>query len=117
MINEPGQTDSKINCAACGAATRVPAYSHQDGNLQELWGCGSQQDGRLYQVYLCNPCFFRTLAHLRERRRIHALFDECPKGDLLFNRADPNDFLGRRSNRFQGHGYDRAYSLAVRFTQ
>lgn len=92
---EQGQSDSDIHCAVCGDATRVPGYGQQHGTLQALWGYGSQHDGERYLVYLCESCFFGTLAYLREQRRIHTMFDdEQPAGDEVFGRVARDDLFG-----------------------
>jgi hypothetical protein len=94
-MSEQGQTDSDIHCAVCGDATRVPGYGQQFGTVHALLGFGSQHDGERYQVPLCEPCFFGTLAYLREQRRIHTLFDEkLPADDQVFGQVARDDFFG-----------------------
>jgi hypothetical protein len=94
-MNEPSQTVLDIHCDVCGSNTRVPGYGQQFGTLQALWGYGSQHDGELYRVHLCESCFFQTLAYLREQRRINSLFDdEQPADDQEFGRIARNKFFG-----------------------
>jgi len=94
VMSEPSQTDV-IHCAVCGSDTRVPGYGQQFGTLLARWGYGSQHDGERYQVHLCEPCFFQTLAYLRQERRIHTLFDdEQPTDDQVFGRVVRDDFFG-----------------------
>ncbi len=93
-MSEQGQTDTAIHCAVCGDATRVPGYGQQFGSLQALWGYGSKHDGERYCVHLCEPCFFGTLAYLRQQRRIHAQCDdEQPTADQMFGRVARDDFF------------------------
>lgn len=95
VMSEQGQSDSDIHCAVCGTDTRVPGYGQQFGTLQALWGYGSKHDGEPYRVHLCEPCFFQTLAYLRQERRIHSLFDhEQPADDQVFGWVARDDFFG-----------------------
>lgn len=94
-MSEKGQSESDIHCAVCRDSTRVPDYGQQFGTLQALWGYGSQHDGERYRVHLCEPCFFQTLAYLREQRRINTLFDDDqPADDQIFGRVAREDFWG-----------------------
>lgn len=58
-------------------------------------GYGSQHDGERYRVHLCEPCFFQTLAYLREQRRIHTMFDdEQPADEQVFGQVARDDYFG-----------------------
>lgn len=70
-----------VLCDVCGTSTRVPGYGEQFGALQASWGYGARHDGERYRVRLCESCFFMALAHLRQERRIHRLFDDVPQHD------------------------------------
>lgn len=59
-----------------------------------LWGYGSQHDGERYRVCLCEPCFFLALAHLRQVRRVHRLFDDEQPDDEDFGQVARDDFWG-----------------------
>ncbi len=95
MVDKSIQADADIHCAVCGTDTRVPGYGQQFGTLQALWGYGAQHDGERYRVHLCEPCFFQTLAYLRQERRIHTMFDdEKPADDQVFGPVARDDFFG-----------------------
>jgi len=95
VMDKPSQIDADIHCAVCSTDTRVPGYGQQFGTLQALWGYGSKHDGERYRVHLCEPCFFQTLAYLREQRRINMLFDDDqPADDQTFGRVACEDFWG-----------------------
>jgi len=86
---------SDIRCDVCDATTRVPGYGSQFGNLEALWGYGSQHDGQRYRVRLCETCFFGALAYLRQERRINGLFDEVqPVDDPAFGQIATDDYFG-----------------------
>jgi len=55
---------------------RIEGYGQQFGVLQACWGYGSKHDGERYEVHLCEPCFFRTLAMLRRERMVNTMFDD-----------------------------------------
>lgn len=94
-MSEQSQTDADIHCAVCGDATRVPGYGQQFGTLQALWGYGSNHDGERYRVYLCESCFFATLAYLRQERRIQTMFDDDqPADEQAFGRVARDNFWG-----------------------
>ncbi len=94
-MHDPNQNHADIVCDVCGCSTHVPGYGQQHGTLQALWGYGSQHDGERYRVHLCEPCFFQTLAYLRQERRINRLFeDEQPADNQTFGRVARDDFFG-----------------------
>jgi len=37
-------------------------------------GYGTKHDGERYEIHLCEDCFFRTLATLKEERRVQSMF-------------------------------------------
>ena len=43
------------------------------GRLQAHWGYGTKHDGERYEIHLCEDCFFRTLATLKEERRVQSM--------------------------------------------
>lgn len=93
-MSSPSQTDADIHCEVCGEPTRVPGYGQQYGTLEAHWGYGSNHDGDYYRVRLCEPCFFATLAYLRQERRINRLFDDdTPVHNPSFGRVARDDWF------------------------
>ena len=89
------QTFHDIHCEVCGESTRVPGYGQQYGTLEAHWGYGSNHDGDYYRVRLCEPCFFATLAYLRQERRINRLFDDdTPVDNPSFGQIARDDWFG-----------------------
>ena len=89
------QTFHDIHCEVCGESTRVPGYGQQYGTLEAHWGYGSNHDGDYYRVRLCEPCFFATLAYLRQERRINRLFDDdTPVDNPSFGQVARDDWFG-----------------------
>ncbi|KJS70090.1 MAG: hypothetical protein JL55_32510 [Pseudomonas sp. BICA1-14] len=94
-MSSPSQTDADIHCEVCGEPTRVPGYGQQYGTLEAHWGYGSNHDGDYYRVRLCEPCFFATLAYLRQERRINRLFDDdTPVDNPSFGQVARDDWFG-----------------------
>jgi len=94
LMSSPSQTDADIHCEVCGEPTRVPGYGQQYGTLEAHWGYGSNHDGDYYRVRLCEPCFFATLAYLRQERRINRLFDDdTPVHNPSFGRVARDDWF------------------------
>ncbi|EPB3860635.1 TPA: hypothetical protein L5633_006235 [Pseudomonas aeruginosa] len=73
---QPTETTSDVTCDACCQSTSIEGYGQQFGVLQACWGYGSKHDGERYEVHLCEPCFFRTLAMLRRERMVNTMFDD-----------------------------------------
>lgn len=64
----------EVVCDVCGAVTRVEGSGLQFGILRASWGPGSAHDSEHYEVHLCEPCFFRTLAGLKRERMVNTMF-------------------------------------------
>lgn len=73
---QPTETTSDVTCDACCQSTSIEGYGQQFGVLQACWNYGSKHDGERYEVHLCEPCFFRTLAMLRRERMVNTMFDD-----------------------------------------
>lgn len=83
-----------VRCDACGCSTRLANGNLQYGMLQAHWGYGAQHDGERYEVHLCEPCFFSTLAYLKQERRTAHLFEEDPQcSQEDFGLAAKDDFF------------------------
>ena len=92
----PAEVIVEIICDGCGESCTKDKEkgSHEYGTLAARWGYYSKRDGEKYDFQLCEFCFFKVLAFLKEQR--------CPleilKGSVLsFDRPtdpvwpDPND--------------------------
>jgi hypothetical protein len=95
------ETVTDVVCDVCRCSTRRDAEGHQFGTLRAQWGYGSAHDGERYEAHLCEECFFKTLAYLKQERRTQHLFDE--------EALDLSDDLGlvARGDRFRDSGADR----------
>lgn len=94
-MTELSQNDTDISCAVCDSLTRTPGYGQQFGTLQARWGYGSRHDGDHYRVYLCEDCFFLTLAFLRQERRTCSMFDAgFDFNDQHFGLLASDDYFG-----------------------
>lgn len=65
----------------------------QFGTLRASWGFDSAHDGERYEVHLCEPCFFRTLAGLRRERMVNTIFSDGDEDLSDFGRVARDDFL------------------------
>lgn len=70
------QAVTDVRCDVCRKSTRLANSNLQYGRLEAQWGYGTAHDGERYEVHLCEPCFFATLAYLKQERRTANLFDE-----------------------------------------
>lgn len=58
-----------VSCDVCGSSTRLETGSLQYGVLHAHWGFGALHDGERYEVHLCEPCFFQTIAYLKTKKK------------------------------------------------
>ncbi len=66
-----------VLCDVCGKSTiNQGGCSPEYASLTADWGYGSPHDGDSYEVHLCEPCFFQTLAYLKEQRRDNTIFGD-----------------------------------------
>jgi hypothetical protein len=90
---EPVESVSDVLCDICGDSTRIEGYGLQFGTLRASWGFGSAHDGERYEVHLCEPCFFRTLAGLRRDRMVNTMFSDEDEDLSNFGRVARDDFF------------------------
>lgn len=69
---------SDVRCDVCGASclSGGDGGNLEFGTLSAKWGYGSQHDGEVYEVHLCERCFFPALASMQEQRRGSLMFSE-----------------------------------------
>lgn len=86
---------SDIVCDVCLESARVDGDSLQYGLLQAHWGYGSAHDGELYEIHLCESCFFQTIASLKQQRRGQTMFSDNEKDRIAedFGRVATHDFF------------------------
>jgi hypothetical protein len=70
-----------VKCDVCRCSTRLETGALQFATLQAHWGFGTKHDGERYEIHLCENCFFGTIAHVKQERRIQSLFDESDLAD------------------------------------
>lgn len=79
-------TVTDVRCDVCLTSTQTVNGGLEFATLQAHWGYGSQHDGERYEVHLCEGCFFRTLAYLKQECRVQNLFSE--EGDAGLQAGD-----------------------------
>jgi uncharacterized protein (DUF2225 family) len=83
-----------VRCDVCDCSTRQESGNLEYGKLHAHWGYGALHDGELYEVHLCETCFFATLAYLKQERRTTNLFeDDTQRPDSNFGLAAKDDFF------------------------
>ena len=60
-----------ILCDVCKESTQL-----NHAVLSTNWGKESKHDGEQYQLYLCEACFFATVATLKREHRVKQMFNE-----------------------------------------
>nr|WP_081480080.1 hypothetical protein [Pseudomonas sp. PAMC 25886] len=70
-----------VKCDVCRRSTRLEMDGLQFATLQAHWGFGTKHDGERYELHLCENCFFRTIAYIKQERRIQSLFDESEQAN------------------------------------
>tara|TARA_R110000751_G_scaffold151237_2_gene256228 strand:+ start:2563 stop:2892 length:330 start_codon:yes stop_codon:yes gene_type:complete len=70
------ETVTDVQCDVCLCSTEVTSGGLEFATLQAHWGYGTRHDGERYELHLCEDCFFRTVAYLKQERRIQNLFSD-----------------------------------------
>lgn len=60
-----------ILCDVCKESTQL-----NHAVLSANWGNGSKNAGEYYELYLCEACFFATVATLKREHRVKQMFNE-----------------------------------------
>ena len=60
-----------FSCDVCLVSTQL-----NHGVLSSYWSKGSKHDGELYELFLCEACFFATLAMLKREHRVKQMFND-----------------------------------------
>jgi len=67
-------------CDVCEQSVMIELnqYKYEEcGELKASFGYGSKEDGKVYQLDLCESCFKAALYTLRDQRRTEFMFDEA----------------------------------------
>lgn len=67
---------SDVLCDVCRCSTRTAKDGLQFATLRAQWGQGAQHPDETYELHLCEKCFFETVAHIKQERRIQNMFCE-----------------------------------------
>ncbi|WP_249976770.1 hypothetical protein [Vreelandella olivaria] len=91
-------TVTDVVCDVCLCSTQV-AGGLEFATLQARWGYGATHDGERYELHLCESCFFRTVAYMKDERRIQNLFSDDDNtgvntADEKFGLVTRNDYFG-----------------------
>ena len=70
------ETVTDVLCDVCASSALLENGGLQYGCLEARWGYGAKHDGERYEVHLCEYCFFKTIAYLKQERRIDNIFDD-----------------------------------------
>jgi hypothetical protein len=66
-------------CDVCEQSVMIEVNEHkyeECGELKASFGYGSKEDGKAYQLDLCESCFKTALYALRDQRRTEFMFDD-----------------------------------------
>lgn len=67
-------------CDVCEQSVMIVVNDHkyeESGELKASFGYGSKEDGKVYQLDLCESCFKIALYALRDNRRTEFMFDKA----------------------------------------
>lgn len=86
---------NRFKSVCCASSTRVKTGANEYGVVHERWGYGSSHDGERYELHLCEECFFRTVAYIKQERRCHTLFaDGGPDINENLGLITKHDYFG-----------------------
>ncbi|HCN34181.1 MULTISPECIES: hypothetical protein [Acinetobacter] len=60
-----------VLCDVCKESTQL-----NHAVLSANWGNGSKHAGEYYELYLCEACFFATVATLKREHRVKQMFNQ-----------------------------------------
>lgn len=89
-----------VLCDRCLGTTRVEG-GLQFGTLTARWGFGSQHDGEVYELHLCEVCFFLQVSAIKRERWTQVMF--TAEGDAIrdndsFGLVSKDHFFGEGGN-------------------
>lgn len=92
-LTPSGQSEEAGNvvCDMCGSSTRAGEAGLQYGTLHAAWGNGSAHSGEVYELHLCEGCFFSLVSDIKRNRWASVMLEE--EGDAILK----NDAFGRVS--------------------
>ena len=68
---KPKKVVDEILCDVCGASCTItePVDEHEYAELSATWGYFSNQDGKQFNIDLCEKCFNNVLFYIKNSRR------------------------------------------------
>jgi hypothetical protein len=68
---EPKKVVDEILCDVCGESCTItePVVEHEYATLEATWGYFSDQDGKQFNIDLCENCFDDVLVFIKNQRR------------------------------------------------
>lgn len=63
-----------FSCDMCGDSTRAQLGQLQYGTIQATWG--AVHCGEVYELHLCESCFFGLVSNVQRTRWVGAMFDD-----------------------------------------
>ena len=68
---EPKKVVDEILCDCCGESCTItePVVEHEYAELIATWGYFSDQDGKQFNIDLCENCFDDVLVFIKNQRR------------------------------------------------
>jgi hypothetical protein len=68
---KPKKVVDEILCDCCGESctTTEPVVEHEYATIEATWGYFSDQDGKQFNIDLCENCFNDVLSFIKDSRR------------------------------------------------
>lgn len=85
------EMDIDVVCDVCGTSTRDVEGKLQYGTMHASWGKGSAHCGEVYELHLCEGCFFDQVTAIKRARWSSVMFED--EGEAILR----NDAYGRVS--------------------
>lgn len=71
------ETVTDVVCDVCRCTTRLNTGGHQLGTLKAHFGHRTAHNEERYELHLCEGCLFKTLAYIKQERRIQNLVNDA----------------------------------------
>jgi hypothetical protein len=90
-----------VICDRCGGNTKTEGSGLKFGTMSAHWGYGSQHEGQVYELHLCETCFFGQLADIKRVRWTQEMFSaegDVVRDDENFGLVEAAAFFGPSGN-------------------
>ena len=61
----------KIYCDVCGESCTTDNFGSEYAVLEAAWGYASNHGGTMFELQICEYCFFDIIKYMKNKKKIH----------------------------------------------